>query len=751
MFLVCFATIELHAQCDISITGRIVDEHDGSALSFASICIESSNKGTMSDDSGNYTLEGLCPDTIVLVCAHLGCETIRDTLVLTEDLVHDFNPEHHTEMLEGISVVEKGSKVSGMQTMSTLENPELHSGESLGEMLEDVPGLNSLSTGGAITKPMIHGLHSNRLLIWNNGVRQEGQQWGNEHAPELDPAIADEIQVIKGPAGVQYGPDAVGGVILIMPNSLPDKFGLGGSMIINGQLNGLGGSSSLILEGRSKKWSALRWRVQGSGKKIGDLNSPDYVLSNTGAEELNFSYAMSLTKEKAALNVFYSQFNTNLGILGASHIGNFTDLERAFNSSVPLEIQQFSYEVRRPYQHVEHELVKVNGTLETSENGKLELTYARQYNLREEFDRHRLSNPERPGLQFEIVTHSLDATHTQRNLGKHRLKTGISGLYQVNTFEGRFFIPGFRKWTGGLFAIDRWTSGSSIFEAGGRLDYVLQEVYLSEQSGFNKYDHRYLQPSLSLGLSKLIGENGKWKLNAGTCWRPPNVNELYSNGLHHGAATYEIGNRHLQAEVSYSLSSGFYYQSESWKLQVEPYVNYMRDFINLIPSFPATLTIRGAFPTFEFQQIDALLCGLDIQAEKSIVDWLKLKWSASILRARDLDAKDWLVQMPTDRSSLALSYEQIKGRYTLKLSPQLAWVNKQWRVPPASDYVAPPDGFFLVGFQSGVKREGKSGVTFLNIEINNLLNERYRIYLNRYRYFADEVGFNLKVRVGHRF
>lgn len=627
----------------------------------------------------------------------------------------------------------------------------MHSGESLGEMLRSVPGVNSLSTGGAITKPMIHGLHSNRLLVLNNGVRQEGQQWGNEHAPELDPSIADDIQVVKGPASVQYGPDAVGGVILILPNSLPDDFGLGGSMIINGQSNGLGGSSSLMLEGRSKKWTAFRWRLQGSGKKIGDLNSPDYVLSNTGVEELNFSYAMSLTKEKVQLNVFYSQFNTNLGILGASQIGNLTDLERAFNSAVPLEILPFSYEVRRPYQHVEHELAKVNGTVETGENGKLELTYARQYNLREEFDRHAGSNQERPGLQFEIVTHSLDATHTQRKVGKHRLKTGISGLYQVNTFQGRFFIPGFRKWSGGLFAMDRWTSGSWIFEAGGRLDYVLQEVYLSEPSGFNTYDHRYVQPSLSLGLSRLIGEKGRWKLNAGTGWRPPNVNELYSNGLHHGAATYEIGDRNLQAEVSYSLSSGFYFQSESWKFQVEPYVNYMRDFINLIPSFPATLTIRGAFPTFEFQQINALLYGIDLQAEKPIVDWLKIKWTASVLRARDLEANDWLVQMPADRSSVSLTYEQIKGRYTFNFSPQVEWVNKQWRVPPESDYISPPESYLLLGLQSGIKREGKSGESFINLEINNLLNERYRSYLNRYRYFADELGFNLKIRVGHRF
>ncbi|MEZ4720994.1 MAG: TonB-dependent receptor [Flavobacteriales bacterium] len=738
--------------CQWTVSGRVVDEHDGSALSFADVFIEGTETGTISDENGNYRLENVCSGTWIVVCAHLGCEPIRDTLIVDSNLVHDFFPEHHAELLEAVSIEEKKRDENPVTLMTTISNFELISGQSLGKSLERVTGVYSLNTGGSISKPIIHGLHSNRLLMINNGVRQEGQQWGNEHAPEIDPAIAGELQVIKGASSVQYGSDAIAGVVLVNPRPLPDSVGIGGLAQLTGESNGRGGTAAGSLEGRHERFSALRWRTQGSVKKLGNQQTPDYFLKNTGVEEWNFSGAASLSDHRKGLEVFYSQFNTNLGIFSATHIGNLTDLQRAFESPVPLETSGFSYDIGRPYQHVEHELTKISGFVKPNDNSQLKLTYGRQYNLREEYDKHRGADSTLPGLQFEIVTHTADLVYETRKPGRNLFRLGLSSLVQENTYEGRFFIPNFHKWSGGAFLIDQFTLSSGwIFEAGARLDMMLQRVYFDESGAVRNIDHGYAQPTFSLGANKLFSENWQWKGNIATAWRPPNVNELYSNGLHHGAATYEIGDSNLKAEVSYSAASSLGYEGQKLVFELEGYCNFMNGFIYLVPQFPATLTIRGAFPTYAYQQTDALLCGVDSRVSYQFANSITVESKTSILRARNLALGAWLAQMPADQTSLSLKYERERKRLRFFVKPAMQWVNKQWRVPPSSDYVAPPNGYVLAHFMTGISKTNRKRETHFNIEINNLINQRYRSYLNRYRYFADEVGRNIIVRFTQHF
>ena len=213
-------------------------------------------------------------------------------------------------------------------------------------------------TGPSIFKPMIHGLHSNRVLILNNGIRQEGQQWGSEHGPEIDPFIASELKVVKGANGVRYGPDAIAGVVLVEPAALRDSAGLGGRLDLVGMSNGRTGAVSGMLEGNFGKIPALAWRVQGTLKRGGDVHTPDYFLNNTGLREYNFSAAAGWTKKNYGVDVFYSQFNTDIGIFGGAHIGNLTDLELAIERDTPLVVTPFSYEIGRPFQHIEHELTQ---------------------------------------------------------------------------------------------------------------------------------------------------------------------------------------------------------------------------------------------------------------------------------------------------------------------------------------------------------------------------------------------------------
>ena len=164
------------------------------------------------------------------------------------------------------------------------------------------------------SKPVIHGLHSNRVLILNNGIRQEGQQWGSEHAPEIDPFIANRLSVIKGSGALRYGGDAIGGVVLVEPKLLPTDPGIGGELNLAGFSNNRMGVISAMFEGNSFRWPAFSWRLQGTLKKGGNARTPNYWLDNSGVEEMNFSATATLQTKDKGVEFFYSQFNTKLGI-----------------------------------------------------------------------------------------------------------------------------------------------------------------------------------------------------------------------------------------------------------------------------------------------------------------------------------------------------------------------------------------------------------------------------------------------------
>jgi iron complex outermembrane recepter protein len=744
--------LSAQSKCDLTLSGQVVDEHDGSALGFANVFIENSSVGTISDASGYYSIAGICPGVHVVVCSHVGCEPVRDTLLIEDHAIHNFYPEHHAELLDGISIVESSREPNIVSIKTRVPMLDRSAGKSLGQSLEGISGVSSLSTGNSISKPIIHGLHSNRILVINNGVRQEGQQWGNEHAPEIDAFIAGEIQVYKGAQSVRFGPDAIGGVILVMPKSLPDSFGIAGGLAGSWQSNGLGGSGNMYFEGRAKKIPAFRWRAQGSAKRLGDADAPEYVLTNTGIEELNFSLNASFGDQKKGIEVFYSQFNTNLGILSASHIGNLTDFQRALEADEPLVVKPFSYAINRPYQHVEHELFKASAHVKTKNDRNVGVVYSRQYNLREEYDTHKGAQADAPGLQFEIVTHGLDVTLENKKTANHDWQFGASGLIQENTFEGRYFIPAFRKGSVGVFGLDQMQINSNwSIEFGGRMDYVEQSFFFYNQVKTERRNHSYAQPSVTAGLIRKFGSSWHWKLNTANSWRPPSANELYSNGLHHGAASFEIGDTNLRKEMSYSLNTALMFRGEHLQIETEAYLNFMDGFIYLMPQFPATLTIRGAFPTFSYGQTSALLYGLDNQIRYKIKPWMEIVSRTSILRARDLETENWIIQMPADQSALSVEFSGKMREYSMYVSPSVKWVNKQWRVPSNSDYSPPPAGYLVANVIAGVSRTTRLGDTQFSLEINNLLNQQYRDYMNRYRYYADEIGRNIIVRIAHHF
>lgn len=752
------------ATCRYTCSGTVYDRDSKAALPLATILVkEAPEKSVYADEHGHYRLSGLCAGkTYTLVLRHLYCESFSDSITVNGNMQRDFFLPHFEHQISEVVVHAHANDGLATQARQELSGSELQqkSGQSLGEMLSSKSGVTTLQTGSGISKPVIHGMHSNRILILNNGIRQEGQQWGSEHAPEIDPFIAERITVVKGANAVRYGSDAIAGVVLVEAPDLRDSAGIGGAVQFAGFSNNREGNVSAMIGQNFRRLPALSWRAQGTLKQGGNYRTPNYWLNNSGRRENNFSLTAGYNAENFSLETFYSQFNTSVGIFSGAHIGNLTDLYNAFNSAEPAEQSGFSYTIGRPNQEITHELLKVKSFVRTGRGefrkGKLQLVYARQYNMRLEYDKHKPLNDSLaalnlPELKYEITTHTTDLTWDHGAAGRFSGSVGVSGMFQQNTYEGRYFIPNYRNKTAGLFWIERMRIDTALtLEAGVRGDYKHLQVFKWENNVVISPVHRFSNISGTVGLVWQVRDHMHVLVNAGTAWRAPGVNELYSNGLHHGAAAIETGDRTLTTEKAYSLITTVnWHNHKNLETEISGYYMLFDGFIYARPEAEPALTIRGAFPAFQFVQTDATLKGIDANANWRFSKQFACSVKASLLRARNTGTNEWLQLMPADRIEPGLRWKS-EGRNHFRnwfAATSVQFVNKQWRVPYNSDFVTPPAAYTLLNAEAGCSLFfGKQEIE-IGISATNLLNAVYRDYMDRFRYYTDATGRNIGLRI----
>ncbi len=737
--------------CTLTLSGSVADADAKVPLEKAVVVIKELGRSTETDAEGHYHFYQLCPGTYTFMVAHADCDTISVRIKIESNLVKNFSLPHHFNQLAAVQVL-AGRSLQESQVRETIDNRVLSEsrGQSLGQILQHVTGVTVLQTGSTIFKPVIHGLHSQRIILINNGVRLEGQQWGSEHAPEVDPYVADRFVVVKGAGAIRYGSDAIGGAVLIEPRPLPVDQQFKGEVNTGFFSNNRQYVTNLQLEQNLRSDPAFSWRANITFKRGGNARTPDYWLNNTGLREFNVAGMAGYRKPGYRADLFLSAFSTTIGIFSGSHIGNLTDLQNAIASSTPLQnVDRFSYKIDRPYQQVQHYLAKLRLFWSAGKGDRWQMTVAQQENDRKEYDRALITD--RPELSLRIGTSSLDLSRDASRSAQRSGGQGLQLLYQQNVWSGsRFFIPNFRNVSLGFYALERRQLGAYSLEGALRFDYRSLVVFRNHNGVISSMARQFFNPSSTLSVARKNSEKSQLRSNTSLAWRAPQVNELYVNGLHHGTASFEIGDSSLRAERSFKqLLQWEYQQDSSWMIDVTVHGNYVIDFINLIASLPPTLTLRGAFPTFRFTQIDALLYGSDFRFEHH---W-DPSWSVSIkgalLWARDLTKKDWLQQMPAHRIEGQVSYSFATPRLQKSyVSPSVLHVFKQTRIAKgAVDYLPPPGAYTLLNLTMGTDwLPGKhhAGVV---IGIYNVLNRRYRDYMNRFRYFNDEVGRNFVVQL----
>lgn len=740
--------------CNHALYGVVTDSETLEPLVYAKVELRGAGKGALTGLNGEFRIEGLCDGPDTLRVSHIGCGVQDFAVVIAENTHFDVQLPHSQSHLDTVHIHDRHPDPKPTQGESSLSGKDLEkvAGKSLGEALKDLAGVSALQTGPSIFKPVIHGMHSNRIVVMNNGVRQESQQWGSEHAPEIDPFTATKLTVVKGANGVRYGPDAIAGVVLVEPGPLRDSAGISGSLNLVGMSNGWMGAAAGIVEGRFQRLMPLAWRLQGTLKRGGNTHSPDYILANTGLREANGSAAVGWTKERYGIEAYYSHFSNDIAIFAGSHIGNLTDLQTAIASDTPLVSGVFDYTIGRPYQHIVHDLAKLKFWAETGHVGNLSTTFAYQHNLRQEFDNHRsaAAEPDAPQLSYKISTYSGEVLWEHNKFKDFKGMIGLTGQTQVNEYAGFFFIPNFLNYNIGPFLLERLVKLRWELEAGLRYDYRWNQIWMWQGGEIISPQKSWRNFSGSLGGLVRVNEHISLHGNIGSAWRPPSMNELYSRGLHHGSASYEIGDTALQQERAYNSALSMRYEGHGkFNCELGVYYNYIEDFIYQEPVQPATLTIRGAFPTFRYKQVDARFAGVDAAFAWNVADHLRWTGKASIVRAQNLTLDLPLIQIPADRFESGLSYEFHGGKYVHEPSVSVGGVftRHQNRYPAGVDYADPPPAWFLLNAEVAATVFLGQFTMDLSLGGYNLTNTRYREYMNRFRYYADEMGRNISLRI----
>jgi iron complex outermembrane recepter protein len=713
---------------------------------------------TRADERGHFDVRGLPAAVVRLHVRAIGFAPYERRVDLTaQDQLIEVRLTPVTTTLDNVvvradTVLERLSRVAATSSLDAAELSVIR-GQTLGESIKNLPGVAVIQFGPSIAKPVIRGLNSQRVLVMNSGLRQEDQQWGTEHAPNIDGFDADNVTVVRGAATVLYGPDAIGGLVRVDRAAVPDTGTIHGDVAANLFSNSRQGAMSFGVRGGNLLLPGLGttgYRVRLTSRVAGNASAPDYALANTGFRELNGSAALGVSRAWGHAELSLSRFATELGVLQQAHAGNVEDLQRAM--SAPPADSSFTYGIGRPNQRVSHSTARLRVIRDYSGGQSLEVVYGLQFNHRREYDRHGpLRNQDIPAFNLQLFTNTLDVRYTHAPWHGWRGTIGTSALQQGNQTSGKaFLIPGYDLYSGAVYGQEERTIGRVTISASARTDGMAQTTLPYADQGIRSPagTRRWADVSGSVGASLALTPSLDWAVRGARAWRPPTVNERYAQGVHHGTAQYELGDATLTRERSHGLETSLRYHGQRLTVDAAAYNNLIDGFIFLRPSDPI-FTLRGAFPGFRYSQTAARLRGLELASVVTVTNHVQVQLGGTLVRGADRTRGGPLFDMPADRMSASVRFNGTSARVPAWWSSiGTTLVRRQDGVPQGTIYTLPTAGYGLLSLDAGT-RGLRIGATPLDVSIsvNNALNTRYRDYLSRYRLFVNDAGRDVVVRI----
>lgn len=746
---------------DIHIHGTVRDSVERIAIGGVSVHVVGTQNGTFTNREGMFHLHNVDTTVQQIEVKLVGYKrkvlrVERSDVLRGADLHIDVLLVRDTVQSQEVIVQDHRSAQTGMSTQNvyTLDQEEIETrrGQTFSELLTVVPGVTLMSTGPSITKPVIHGMSSQRIVVMNAGLAQEGQQWGAEHGPEIDAFTPSTISVLKGPASVVYGMGAMGGVVNVEPRKLPSTSALTGEASLNGFVNAWQGAMAAYVEQGRLFDAPLAIRVQGSIRRAGDARTPEYALTNTGFKEIDGSVSVGYEQDSMGIVATASIVTMTLGIYAGSHIGNARDMLRAIEQGAPDVTYPFSYTIDRPRQEIYHVLTSVRAYMTLPHVGTVKATYGWQQNNRQEYDAH-YARTTRPAMELLLNTYTADVSLAHELLSSMQGTVGVNVRRQVNSRGGTvYLIPDYLAWNVGAYLLESYVVEKWTLSAGVRYDVQSLDATLVNRLtriGTHRVTD-YASATASVGALVAVADGITLGANAGLGWRPPAVNELYSNDVHHGVAQYEIGDPNLIPERNTEADLTLTLARNGWNITASAYTNIFQHYIYAMPDPQnPTVTVRGTFPTFRYTQTAATISGADLRASYQCTDVWQVYTTASMVRGTDRNNATPLIYMPADRLRLGVHAHvgDVLGLHDLSADVSVLGVRTQDRYVAGADYAAPPPGYVLADVT--LASEVNVGGTALHCSLTckNLFNVAYRDYLSRYRYFALDAGRDVILRL----
>ena len=633
------------------LTGKITDAKTGTPLARASIYIHDINKGTIADSSGTFKTIPVVPGKYLVEISHTGYKNIVQTISingLTEKnfLLTQAITENENIIVTGVSSATRVRQ--SPQPVDVIKKDELVrlSSTNIINSLTHVAGVNALSTGPAISKPFIRGLGYNRVVTINDGVRQEGQQWGDEHGIEIDDYSVQRVELLKGPASLMYGSDALAGVINIQslvpaPEGVI-KLNALGEYQTNNMLRGFYGDIAGTKNGFS-------FNAYGSYKGASDYkNKYDGYVLNSKFYNQNFGAMVGYSGIWGHSYLNVTNFNQRIGIVE----GDRDEVTGKFIKALPGGIEAIAEDddfkkVKPliPSQHIRHFKITSDNIFNIGRN-KLEFTLGFQHNQRQE-----LGNPDEPTIPeafFDLKTISYAARFTLPYTGNWKTTLGVTGMRQTNENKAEeALIPDYGLFDAGGFIFTQYHKDKLTLSGGVRLDnrHVDSKQMLDGSNiKFAAFTKDFSNISGSAGLSYEATNDLTLKLNIARGFRAPALAELASNGAHEGTNRFEIGDNNLKSETSFQIDGGVDLNSEHLSLGINAFYNNITNFIfyrNVLnaagqDSILIDPSTGDEFHVFNFIQQNAHLYGLEFKMDihPHPLDWLHFENIFSFTRAQ---------------------------------------------------------------------------------------------------------------------
>jgi len=692
--------------------GEVIDIQTNKAVPFSTIYFKELETGTIADSTGAFFIEHFNQNEIHLLITAFGYEK-KDTIVsLHENAVLKIylSPSHLD--LEEVTITASTGKLEGDNVVSIekrkLEELYQNAPLSLAEAISNIPGVDQNTTGAGIGKPIIRGLSGNRIVTYAQEIRVENQQWGSEHGLGIGSIGIEGVEVIKGPASLLYGSDALGGVLYFIDERYANHNTVEVKAKTSFQSNTMGSINQVGFKIHKKR---LKFNLFGAYTSHADYQTPSFKnVYNTRFDEKSIKAAIGYNRKNWISNIRYSFLENNFGIVEDSIY------TRSFDRNFILPFQKIT----------NHSLSFSNKIFMNTSSLQLILGFTS--NNRKEFE----DNKTEEALGFILNTGTYNLKWKSREIG-HLLNItiGSQGMLQTNKNTGEeILIPDGKTQDIGVFSLFHFKWSKLQIQAGFRIDsrQVNTLFMQSADTTFLAVNKQFIGQTIS------IGGNYKWKktiirANVSSGFRAPNTSELVSNGVHEGTNRYEIGNEDLKNENAIQMDLSVDYQSDHFSLSFNPFYNSISNYIFLSPT-GATISSNSVY---EYIQTDAFLYGgeFGVHYHPHLLHWLHLQSEFSTVFAEDKQHR-YLPLVPQTRinSTIAVEFKN-KGRFHLeKVFLQYIYKFKQDRIGQFETY-SPSYNIVNIGLQAQI--ETKQSPIKLSIGVKNLFNTRYIDHLSRFK------------------